>query len=230
MSWSTDDILNFTKFLTRKNQSASIRAKDLFYAWNGEQSAYFNDLRGRWEKMNNEKTGNNTGLINNETILTSLTPFTLNVFLNILAHIATKPDGFAYELGLRINGQQVYKINHGQKYAVLSSVIDPPSVVDGKYYALEYQDYYDLLPTTLPTDTITELELDYLKQPVDIKWGFIFDAQNRQVYNEGSSIQPQWLQDDIITITKRTLALFGVSYHDKDFENFGQTAQATGNA
>ena len=228
MTWSVNDILLFTQFLLRKNQSASITAKNLFYAWNSEQSSYFDDLKGRWESRNNGKEGNNTGLLNNETILTALTPFTIQTVLSIIAHKITKPENFAYELGLRIDGQQVFQLNHGQKYAVTNSVIDPPSTDEDKYYAIPYQNYYDLLPTTLPTASITTAELDYLVQPTDIIWGFSFDAQNRQVYNVGNSVQPQWLQGDIITITKRTLSSFGVSYHDKDFENFGKTTQATG--
>jgi len=72
--WSVNDILNFTKFLTRKNQAGGISAKDLFYAWNSEQTALFEDLKGRWQSRNNGKEGQNTGLVENETILTKLTP------------------------------------------------------------------------------------------------------------------------------------------------------------
>ena len=107
-------------------------------------------------------------------------------------------------------------------------MIDPPSVADDKYFFVEYEDYYYLLPHTLPTVSITTAELDYLSQPTDIKWGFTYDSQNRPVYNPGTSIQPQWNQSEIVEITKRTLTGFGVSYKDKDFQNFGKSAQVTG--
>jgi hypothetical protein len=158
-----------------------------------------------------------------ETIMSKLTPFTLPVTLTISSGKATKPDGFVYELGLRINGEQVNKINHGQIFAVNKSVIDPPSVADDKYYAIEYSNYYSFLP-----NTVTAVDLDYIVQPKDIVWGYTFSSANRQVYNAGTSVQPQWNQNEIVEITKRTLNNFGVSYKDKDFEQFGKTAQVTG--
>ena len=84
MGWSVNDILSLTKFLLRKNQSGSISAKDLFYAWNSEQTSFFQDLSGRWQARNNGKSGINTGLIENETITTKLTPFTKKDSLDII--------------------------------------------------------------------------------------------------------------------------------------------------
>lgn len=228
MKWSVNDIFEMLKFLTRKNQSASISAKDFFYTWNVEQNMYHADIVGRWQNRNNNKTGNNTGLILNETILTDLSPFTLNVTLPITAHKVTKPEDFEYRLAMRIGGNIVYMINSGQKPAVTSSVIDAPSTTEGIYYAMEYEDYYDLLPTTLPTLAITELELDYIAACEDIRWGYTLDANKRQVYNPGTSVQPKWKQTTIVTITKRALTNMGVSYKDADFTNFGRQAQATG--
>ena len=226
--WSVNDILNLTKFLLRKNQSGSISASDLFYSWNSEQTAFFEDLKGRWQARNNGKTGQNTGLIENQTILTKLTPFTLPDTITIVGGNITKPEDFSYRLGFRINGVDCLKINHNQIANVNASVIDPPSITDNKFYFVEYEDYIYILPHTLPSATITTAELDHLTQPTDVKWGFSYDADDRQVYNPGTSQQPQWLQSEIIEITKRTLASFGVSYHDKDFEQFGKAAQLTG--
>lgn len=306
MTWSVNDIYNLILFLTKKNQSTSISSKELFYAWNSEQNAYFQDLLGRWQSRSNGKSGANTGLILNETILTKLTPFTVHLSINITAHKVTKPINFVYELGLRINGYAVNKIHHNQIFAVNKSVIDPPSVSANKFYAVEYEDYYDLLPTTLPVSGAIAVDLDYISLPQDIVWAYTFDSDDRQVYSPSSitgvnviyggvgyttptitfsapasggvqatgtltvvggvitkvvmtnigqgyagltptftitgssttpanlsspivSVQPQWLQSDIIEITKRTLTSFGVSYKDNDFENFGKTTQATGN-
>ncbi len=227
-TWTVNDILNLTKFLLRKNQSGSVSAKDLFYAWNSEQTAFFQDLTGRWQARNAGKSGQNTGLIENETILTKLTPFTVNDSITIVSGDVTKPDDFVYRLAFRVNGYDCLKINHNQIANVNRSVIDPPSVTDNKFYFVEYEDYFYVLPHSLPTVAITTADLDYLTQPKDVVWGFTYDAQERQVYNAGTSTQPQWMQNEIIEITKRTLTGFGVSYKDKDFENFGKSAQITG--
>lgn len=226
--WSANDILEYTKFLLRKNQSGGISASNLFYAWNSEQTAMYEDLKGRWQKNNNGKSGQNTGLIENETILTKLAPFTKPESLTITSGDADKPTDFDFRLAFRVNGVDCIKINHNQIAYVNASVIDPPSITDNKFYFVEYEDYFYILPHTLPTVAITTADLDYLSQPTDIKWGFTYDAQDRKVYNSGTSVQPEWHQSEIVEITKRTLAGFGVSYKDKDFEQFGKTAQMTG--
>lgn len=222
--WNVNDIYSLTKFLMRKNQSGNVSPQDLFYAWNSEQTSFFQDLAGRWQSRNNGKSGQNTGLIENETILTKLAPFTIPVALTVTNGNADKPRDFFYRLALRVNGYDCYKINHNQIANVNASVIDPPSVSDNKYYFVEYEGYYYFLPRT----GISSADLDYLMQPTDVIWGFTYDADDRQVYNAGTSVQPMWLQNEIIEITKRTLASFGVSYKDKDFEQFAAKTILTG--
>lgn len=224
MAWSTNDILELTKFLTKKNQSASISASNLFYAWNSEQSAFHQDIVGRWQNRNNGKSGINTGLIMNKTILTQLSPFTISTTLTVADGDATKPEDFIFDLALRINGHNVTEINPGQIYSVNDSAIDPPSITDNTYYMVVYENYYHILPTT-----VTELELDYVAEPRDIVWGYTFDAQGRQVYNSGTSVNPQWNQNCIVEITRRTLRSFGVSFKDADFSNYGENTINSGN-
>lgn len=229
-TWSVDNIYKLFRFLLRENQSGSISTTDFFNAWNTEQNAYFSDLMGKWQKMNNGKTGGNTGLILNETIMTQLAPFTIAGSVAISSGSATKPDDFIYGLArrLELNGDEflVTKINHGQKWYVNNDVIDPPSVTDGTYYIIEYENYYEVLPTSATGN----LQLDYIAQPENISWGFTYDSQNRKVYNAGLSIQPKWSDPTIITITKRALSNFGVSYKDKDFTNFAKANIATGDS
>lgn len=214
----------------RQNQSGSISTTDFFNAWNTEQNAYFSDLMGKWQNRSNGKAGQNTGLILNETIMTQLAPFTIPGSVTISSGAATKPSDFIYGLARRLSvgGEEylVTKINHGQIWYVNNDVIDPPSITDGTYYIVEYEDYYKVLPDTATGDLL----LDYLAQPVDIIWGYTWDAQNRKVYNAGLSIQPQWTTPTIIEITKRALTSFGVSYKDRDFQNFGEKNTVTGDS
>lgn len=229
-TWSVDNIFKLYKFLMRKNQSGSISATDFFNSWNTEQNAYFSDLLGKWQSRNNGKSGTNTGLILNETIMTQLAPFTIPGTVTISSGQATKPSDFIYGLARRlsVSGAEhlVTKINHGQIWYVNNDVIDPPSVTDGTYYIIEYEDYYAVLPSS----STGSLLLDYIAQPVDVVWGYTFDGQDRQVYNSGLSIQPQWQTNTIIEITKRALTSFGVSYKDKDFMNFGDKNTITGDS
>jgi len=223
MKWSVDDIYNLVKFLIRKNQAGGVSASDLFNAWNSEQNMYYQDIVGRWQNRSNNKSGPNTGLILNETILTELAPFTIPVTISVLSGIATKPVDFVFKVSIRVGDYKVDTINPGQRYSVVNSVIDPPSVSTNTYYAIQYEDYYELLP-----DTVSEIILDYVASPENIKWGFTFDTEGRQVYNPGTSVQPKWDNPTIITITKRALINLGVSFKDRDFSDFGRVAQQTG--
>lgn len=230
MDWSVNNIFEGTKFLLRKNQAGSISATDLFYAWNIEQNAYHSDLLGKWQNRNNGKTGQNTGLLLDETIMTKLSPFTIPGSVDIVSGAATKPTDFIYGLARRLSLNSieylVTKINHGQIWYVNNDPIDPPSITDGTYYIVEYEDYYSVLPSTATGNLL----LDYIAQCEDIIWGFTFDAQGRQVYNPGTSVQPKWNTPTIIEITKRTLTSFGISFKDKDFENFGRVNTQTGDS
>lgn len=230
MSWSVDDINKHVLWLTNKNQAGGISSDDLFYMWNTEQSAYQEDLLGKWQNRNNGKSGLNTGLILNETTKQKLSPFTVTEDVTIVNGTATKPSAFIYEVGIRMNatggtaGSEIIKINQGQIPSVNKSVIDSPSVPNDLYYTAEYEDYYSLFPSTV-AGTIS---LDYIAECRDIKWGYSFDTDGRQVYNPGISVQPQWGKNTIIEITKRALKSLGVHFKDSDFMNFGKENIMTG--
>ncbi len=191
--------------------------------WNDTQGSYMDDLAGRFQLRANGKTGMNTGLIENETILQKLSPFIEPVTLEILDGKANKPNGFIYRLGMRINGYDVHKINYNQIAAVNDNVIDPPSVTDNMYYMVEYKNYYKFYP-----NTVTECELDCMNAPTDVVWGYTFDADDRQVYNPGTSVQSLWDSNSQREINKRVLTTLGISFKDADFLNFGKTVQAVG--
>lgn len=224
MRWSANDILELASRLVRKNKAGSITAADLFYYWNAEQLMYWNDLVGRWQARSAGKSGINTGLILNETSLTELAPFTISETLTVSSGLADKPDDFEYRMALRVSGKKVFFIRPDQIAAVNDSVIDAPSVANGIYYATEYEDYYQFLPST-----VSEAVLDYIASPTEIKWAYTFDSEGRQVYNSGRSVQPKWGNSTIVEITKRTLNTMGISWKDADFAAAGKSAQLTGN-
>jgi hypothetical protein len=228
MALSVDYNFQFALKLMKKNQAGGLSNKDFEYQWNDAQGSYQDDLLGRFQARNNGKEGANTGLIEDETILQKLSPFTKPISLTITGGNADKPTDFVYRIGLRINGEDVYKINHGQISNVNGSVIDPPSITANKYYFVEYEDYFYFLPHTLPTATITTAELDYIITPPNIVWGFVYDSNGRQVYNPGTSIQPLWDNNSCREITKRMFTNLGVSFKDADFQNFGKSVQLTG--
>lgn len=215
----------------RKNQSGGLGNEDFQLFWNGESRSYMDDLLGRFQARNNGKTGTNTGLIEDETIMQKLSPFINQATLTIASGVTNKPDDFIYRLAMRINGKDCYKINHNQIATVNDSVIDAPSITTNTYYFVEYgktrllpNGYYSFLP-----NTVTAVDLDYIKTPDNIVWGSTWDSQGRKIYNQGLSVQPQWDNSSCIEITKRMFKTMGVSFKDADFANFGQSVITTGN-
>lgn len=216
-------LYQYTLNLIRKNQAGAVSSIEWARHWNGESNAYQDDLLGRFQSRSNGKSGVNTGLIENETILQKLSPFIKNDTVTIVGGNGNKPSGFKYELALRINGKEVRHINHNQIATVNESAIDPPSITDNSYYAVLYQGYYTFLPAS-----VTSASLDYVVAPTDVVWGFDI-VGGRQVYNSATSTQSQWDDSSNREITKRVLNTLGVSFKDSDFANFGNRVINTGN-
>jgi hypothetical protein len=223
MAWNVDQIYSAVLKLIKKNQAGGLSASDFFYYWNIEQAQYHNDLIGRWEKGNNTKSGMNTGLVQNQTVLEDVAPFTIPVTISVAAGKAAKPVDFELRYSLRCNGKKVTVIRPDQLSYVNDSVIDAPSTGTNTYYAVEYEDYYLMLP-----NGVSSVNLDYVASPTDVVWAFTFDVNDRQVYDPVNSVQPKWAQDTIVTITKRSLNTLGIPFKDQDFINAGKSAQATG--
>lgn len=178
MAWSVDLLYRFQQWLINKNMAGGISSDDFFFSWNSEQSQFQQDLLGRFQNRNNGKTGNNIGLIQDETILSKLSPFTHPTTIAITSGKATKPSDYGYGLALRINDARVYSMDKDQIWAVKEDVIDPPSITDDCYYFTEYEDYFLILPTAA-----TSLNLDYISLCKDIVWAYTFDSADRQVYS-----------------------------------------------
>lgn len=224
MAWNVNQVYQQLLKQLRKNQAGSVSSTDFFYAWNAEQLAYFQDLLGRFQNRTNGKSGVNTGLIENETIETKLAPFLKPATLTIIAGNSNKPNDFAYESAIRVNGFEVKKINHNQIATINDNLIDPPSIPLNLYYVIEYQSRYTFLPSS-----VTTAALDYYMFPLDVVWAYTLDGQNRQVYDSANSVQPMWLQTDIVEITSRTFKRLGVGFHDNQFTQYGDSVINTGN-
>lgn len=224
MALSVDNIYQLALTIIKKNQAGNLTSIQFAYLWNAEQNAYMSDLLGRFQRVSNGKSGINTGLIENQTILTKLAPFTTSATLTVTSGNGTLPTDFIYELGIRVNGAEVRPITHSQIAAVNSSVIDPPSITNNSYYKTMYENYYMFLPSA-----VTSADLDYIRTPADVFWAFTYDGNNRQVYDAANSDQPEWDNLSCLEITKRMLKTLGVAFSSQDFEQYGASVQNTGN-
>lgn len=219
MAWNVDQIYKSMLFLIRKNQAGGVSATEFFYTWNMEQSAYQSDLLGRFQRMSNGKDVSETGLIQNETIMTKLTPFTkLASAITVTDGQAIKPADYTYGLALRANWTKIFQIDHDSVWSLKQEVIDPPSITNDSYYYTEYLNYFQIYPSATPS-----IYLDYICSVTDVVWAYTLDGNNRQVYDPTNSVQPLWSNNSIIEITQRTLKTLGVSFKDQDFGQFGES-------
>src|SRR6185503_20180802 len=114
MALSVDYIYKFILDLMKKNQAGGLKSTAFELQWNDAQGSYQDDLLGRWQLRNSGKTGLNTGLIEDETILQKLSPFIKPYSVTVTNGNGDKPDDFVFRLAMRINGKDVYKINYNQ--------------------------------------------------------------------------------------------------------------------
>ena len=88
MALNVDYCYQFALKLIRKNQAGGLSRVEFQYHFNDAQATYQDDLLGRFQARSNGKSGANTGLIENETIMTKLTPFTKSTVIPIVGGIA----------------------------------------------------------------------------------------------------------------------------------------------
>ncbi len=223
MALSVDYKYTFLKDLIRKNQSGGLGSEEYEQFFNAEQRNYMDDLLGRFQARNNGKEAANTGLIENQTILQKLTPFIKSTAISVIAGTATNPSDFIYRLSLMVGNYNCIKINYDQRDSCINSLLIAPSAASNKYYFLEYQNYYQVLPSATAS-----INLDYVSDITDIVWGFTYDGAGRQVYSSGTSTQSLWDAHSDMEICKRVLKSLGVSFKDGDFSNFGSSVIQTG--
>ena len=108
MALTIDYLYKFGLALMKKNQAGGLSATEFGFQWGDAQNSYMSDLLGRFQARSNGKEGNNTGLIQNETIMTKLNPFTISVQIPIATGVGAKPSDFIYTLALRINNAPVF--------------------------------------------------------------------------------------------------------------------------
>src|SRR6478735_958738 len=98
MALTTDYLYQYTLNLIRKNQAGALGSVEWARHWNDAQSAYMDDMLGRFQGRTNGKAGINTGLIENQTILQKLSPFKKNTTFVFASGKGKKPYGFVNDL------------------------------------------------------------------------------------------------------------------------------------
>lgn len=103
------------------------------------------------------------------------------------------------------------RVEEDRLHSYVSSVIDP--IADNPIY-VEYASFYRVYPASLGSATIS-----YYRLPADAKWGYTMSS-GRPVYDPGTSVQPEWSDDDIMKILLRMCRAAGIRIKDQELLAF----------
>lgn len=122
-----------------------------------------------------------------------------------------------------INGieNEITRVEHDRVANNLSSYYDAPDTNFPIYSQLKTK--FQFYPKNLAT-----ANLIYLRQPLDMVWGYNIGVGGKPVYNPASSVQPQWKDMDMNEIIYLALSYIGVNLKDPEVSQFANIKTQTG--
>jgi hypothetical protein len=78
-----------------------------------------------------------------------------------------------------------------------------------------YKTYIQFYPET----GVEDISMTYLMKPVEAVYAFDI-TNDREVYNDGASVDIEWREQDINKIIMRTLQILGINLSDAELTNF----------
>ena len=110
-------------------------------------------------------------------------------------------------------GKEVQRI---QKYEVYTTNQSPLTAPTTRYPAYTYENnILQLYPSTIVSGT-NDIELNFLKYPANVKWGFTIDTElGNYIYNAQSSVNFELHQSDEPMLVDKILGYAGVMTRDQ---------------
>lgn len=202
---TVDDVYRILRFIVRKNQLGSLKPQDFNDAFNIAQRNYYDFLIGRIEQYQYGKPVPRVGIGMTDLIVSKLMPFYNEQSLTISSGIANKPANAnkIYTI-ISPNNYRIYRLEENRLPERLQDSIDPINEANAFY--VEKKSTLKIFPTSITSATIT-----FFNVPVDVKWAYTLDSNNRPVYSSSASVQPVWADNDYDEIIARAAKIIGVS-------------------
>jgi hypothetical protein len=106
-----------------------------------------------------------------------------------------------------------------QKYEVYTTNQSPLTAPSERYPVYTYENnVIQLYPTSIgvPSPAFDNVQLNFLKYPADVKWGFTIDTElGNYIYNEQSSVNFELHQSDEPLLVDKILGYAGVMTRDQ---------------
>lgn len=219
-----NDVYEIMKYAIRKNQNGGLIPASFNLVINQAQNSYMDFLLGEFQKYSPGRPFAAVEFGQNQDIRQRLSPFipapvTLAIDSN---GQCPYPTGYVNTDAITYGAyrQRVKYIQQDRLSSHLNSFIDPIST---NPVCLIYKDGFQFYPTALGSAYIS-----YIKQPSTLIWAYTLDANSRPVYNSGASVQPQWLDLDLLEIIVRALAIIGVNLQLNAVQQYSQVIKTQG--
>lgn len=156
------------------------------------------------DKFNAEKKiFESTGIISD-----NLRTFKTSATISLTSGSGSLPSDYSYRTGASTTGDLPVEIlSEGEWVYKINDPIDPPSSTRP---IMAIRNTVSVLPNTL-----SSVVLYYLKRPATMVFGYtVTDGEN--VYNSGTSTQPDWAPDCHVDIVLRACVYLGVPLKEQD--------------
>jgi hypothetical protein len=218
----------YIDFIVKKSNAGgyiSPSEKDLVL--NRAQIQYFNKLYGNQNDYRYDRPVPKISYAVTEKISNSL-----SVFISDATPLTIDSSGQAtipfdlfqtVSITKTINGieNEITRVEHDRVANNLSSYYDAPDTNFPIYSQLKTK--FQFYPKNLGT-----ANLIYLRQPLDMVWGYNIGVGGKPVYNSASSVQPQWKDMDMNEIIYLALSYIGVNLKDPEVAQFANIKTQTG--
>lgn len=219
-----DEVYRIMLFAIRKNQNGNLSPDNFNLVINQGQTSYVDYLLGEFQRYTPGRPYAAVEFGQNQDVRQRLTPFIqAPVTLAIDGTgLALYPSDFfnADAMNYGNYNRRVKFIQQDRKDSHLNSYIDP--IAYNPVYLIQ-DNGFQFYPVDLGT-----AKLSYIKKPDTLFWNSTDDIYGRKVYNPVGSVQPQWLDLDMLEIIVRSLAIVGVNLQLNVVEQYSQVIKTTG--
>ena len=224
---TSDGVYQDVQFLCNKYQHGYLSPSEFVRTFNTAQRIFLNRLLGQVQEYQNGRPVPRTGGHMTELVENKLAPITKKVSLTVTAGTApvkTQYTDFVKQLSLNTTaGRRVRRIKHEQIHSATTPSVNPPTGTNPYYY--ETKDGFVILSGA---DTVTTLNLTYVKQPLDITWPYTL-VSGVPTYNAGGSpVNPEWRDQEINEIIFIQLGLIGINLKDQELMRASQMTKQAG--
>lgn len=175
---NVNEVYSIMRFIARKNQLESLSPAEFEYAFNTAQRNYYDFLVGRIEQYRYDKPIPRIGLSMTDNITERLAPFQEYTNITLSGGGAQKPDNFNKLVSMSTpNGYRVYRVEQNRLQERLKDSIDP--IDEENAFYTELQNSWLVYP-----NSITDINLYYLRMPSIVAWAYSLDGNGRPVYSQ----------------------------------------------